>query len=256
MLRSSSAIRNISSAFAIDEEQLKKDGIDLIISTAEIHTNFPHICVDRVLQVQDKMRIKNALNEINLQHLQERMTRKTDLAGSLSLDNIRSMADLGTEIVELTEHFRIVPVKSVASVDELIQIAAATLSDSGRSQQKLMEGFRNRERISDTYVKEMEICLLHCKTDEVEHSRFIYLSLQEPLMGDKGKIRGAVVMTIPASAEDEIILEPIGRLSALLVENERFLQALFEQDTTAGIRYIEKALVKYYQHEVTKIMEV
>ncbi len=249
-------IRNISSAFAIDEEQLKKDGIDLIISTAEIHTTFPHICVDRVLQVQDKMRIKNALNEINLQHLQERMTRKTELAGSLSIDNIRIMADLGTEIVELTEHFRIVPVKSVASVDELIQIAAQALSDSESARQELMEGFRNREKISDTYVKEMEISLLHCKTDEVEHSRFIYLALQEPLMGDKGRIRGAVVMTVPASAKDEIIIEPIGRLSALLVENERFLQALFEQDTTAGIRYIEKALVKYYQHEVIKIMEV
>ncbi len=63
-------------------------------------------------------------------------------------------------------------------------------------------------------------------------------------------------MTAPASAEDDIILEPIGRISALLVENEGFLQALFERDTTAGVRYIEKALVKYYKHEVSKIMEV
>ena len=63
-------------------------------------------------------------------------------------------------------------------------------------------------------------------------------------------------MTVPALAEDEILLEPAGRLSSLLVEDDRFLQALFERDTTAGITYIEKALVKYYQHEVAKIMEV
>ena len=249
-------IRHISSAFSIDEVQLKKEGIDLIISTAEIRTNFPHLCVNKVLQVQDKMMVKNALNEINRGHLQDRISRKTGIPSNLSMDNIRTLSALGTEIVELTEHFRIVPVEKVDSVDGLIEIAAASLSDSGKLQQKLMEGFRSREQISDTYVKEMEICLLHCKTDAVCHSRFIYIALQQPLAGDKGSIKGAVVMTVPVLAEDEILLEPAGRLSSLLVEDERFLQALFDRDTTASITYIEKALVKYYQHEVTKIMEV
>ncbi len=249
-------IRSISSAFSINEGRLKREGIDLIISTAEIHTDFPHLCVNKVLQVQDKMMIKNALGEINRGHLQDRISQKTGIQSSLSLDNIRTMSDLGTEIVELTEHFRIVPVEKVDSVDGLIEIAAASLSDSGRLQQKLMEGFRNREKISDTYVKEMEICLLHCKTDAVRHSRFIYIALQQPLQGPRGSIRGAVGMTVPAVVEDDILLEPAGRLSSLLVEDEGFLQALFQRDTTAGVTYIEKALVKYYQHEVTKIMEV
>jgi uncharacterized membrane protein len=75
-------------------------------------------------------------------------------------------------------------------------------------------------------------------------------------MTDNGILRGAVAMTVPAEAEDEILLEPVGNLSALMVEDEGFLQALLRRDQTAGIRYIEKALVKYYQHEVTKIMEV
>ena len=249
-------IRHISSAFSINEGQLREEGIDLIISTAEIRTDFPHLCVNKVLQVQDKMMVKNALNEVNRGHLQDRINRKTGSHSNLSMDNIRTLSALGTEIVELTEHFRIVPVEKVDSVDGLIEIAAASLADSGRLQQKLMEGFRSREQISDTYVKEMEICLLHCKTDAMHHSRFIYIALQQPLAGDKGSIRGAVVMTVPALAEDEILLEPAGRLSSLLVEDDRFLQALFERDTTAGITYIEKALVKYYQHEVTKIMEV
>ena len=249
-------IRHISSAFSIDEGQLKKEGIDLIISTAEIRTGFPHLCVNKVLQVQDKMMVKNALNEINRGHLQDRISRKTGIHSNLSMDNIRSLSALGTEIVELSEHFRIIPVGKVDSVDGLIEIAAASLSDSGKLQQKLIEGFRSRERISDTYVKEMEICLLHCRTDAVRHSRFIYIALQQPFMGEKGSVRGAVVMTVPALAEDEILLEPAGRLSSLLVEDDRFLQALFDCDTSASITYIEKALVKYYQHEVAKIMEV
>ena len=63
-------------------------------------------------------------------------------------------------------------------------------------------------------------------------------------------------MAVPSSAENTIYLEPAGRLSSLLVEEEGFLQALLDRDTTAGIKYIEKALVKYYKHEISKCMEV
>jgi hypothetical protein len=97
---------------------------------------------------------------------------------------------------------------------------------------------------------------MHCRSDAMDHSRFTYISLSEPVMTENGILRGAVAMTVPAEVEDEILLEPVGKLSALLVEDEGFLQALLKRDQTAGIRYVEKALVKYYQHEATKIMEV
>ena len=71
-----------------------------------------------------------------------------------------------------------------------------------------------------------------------------------------GLIRGAVAMAVPEDADNEILIEPVGRLSALLVEDQGFLQALLDRDQTAGTRYIEKALVKYYQQEVLRIMEV
>ena len=88
------------------------------------------------------------------------------------------------------------------------------------------------------------------------HSRFIYISLSEPMASPDGLIRGAVAMAVPEDVEDEILIEPVGRLSALLVEDQRFLQALLDRDQAAGTRYIEKALVKYYQQEVLRIMEV
>lgn len=249
-------IRRISSAFAINEEQLRQDGIDMIISTAQINTEFPHLCVDKVLQVQDKMRIRNALSGINRGRLKERIDRRREDNDSLSINSIRKLAGLGTEITELVEHFQIITVDDTDYPDGLIRIAAASLSEDPYAQLELAEGFRHREGLSDTYIKEMEICLLHCKSDAVDHSRFTYISLSEPVMTDKGILRGAVAMTVPAEVEDEILLEPVGKLSALLVEDEGFLQALLTRDQTAGIHYVEKALVKYYQHEATKIMEV
>jgi mannitol operon transcriptional antiterminator len=202
------------------------------------------------------MRIRNALSGINRERLKERIDRRKEDDKSLSLNSIRKLAGLGTEITELVEHFSIIPVDHVDDPDGLIQIAAFSMTDAPEAQDKLTVGFRLREQISDTYIKEMEICLLHCKSDALDHSRFIYISLSEPIMTKNGILHGAVALAVPAEVEDEILLEPVGRLSALLVEDEGFLQALLKRDQTAGIRYVEKALVKYYQHEVTKIMEV
>jgi mannitol operon transcriptional antiterminator len=209
-----------------------------------------------VLQAQDKMRIQNTLSSINRGRLKERVNRRKEDDNALSLDSIRKLAGLGTEITELVEHFCTIPVGNVDDLEDLIQIAAVSMTDSPQAQDKLAEEFRKREQLSDTYIKEMEICLLHCKSNALEHSRFIYISLTEPVRIKNGILRGAVAMTVPAETEDEILLEPVGKLSALMVEDEGFLQALLRCDQTAGIRYIEKALVKYYQHEVTKIMEV
>ena len=250
-------IRKTTSAFAIDESRLTREGIDLIISTAKINTTFPHIVVDKVLQVQDRMRIQNALADINRQGLQERMNRKIQSVGSFSLDNIRKLAGLGKEIVELLEHFEIVPAGDHASCEyDLIRIAAESIDPSPDGKEKIAKGFRLRKQISDTYLKELEIDLLHCKTDAVPHSRFIYLSLDEPVKVKEGLLKGTVAMTVPENVEDEIFYEPVGKLSSLLVEKPGFLQALMQGDTTASVGYAENALVKYFQHEVTKIMEV
>ena len=249
-------VRRITSAFAINEEQLAMEGIDMIISTAQINTDFPHLCVDKVLQVQDKMRIRNALSTINRGRLKERINRRKEDDKFLSLNSIRKLAGLGTEITEIVEHFGIIPVEDVTGPDDLIQVAAFSLTNTPLLQDKLIEAFRHREELSDTYIKEMEICLLHCRSDALKHSRFIYISLGKPVQMSNGILRGAVALTVPAEVEDEIYLEPVGRLSALLVEDEGFLKALHNCDQTAGIRYVEKALVKYYQQEAGKIMEV
>ena len=47
-------------------------------------------------------------------------------------------------------------------------------------------------------------------------------------------------------------VEVISRISMLLVEDPRFLQALQGNDVSEGRVLAEKALVKYYQNLITK----
>lgn len=244
-------IRRIISAFSIHAHQLKREGIDLIVSTVDLQVDFPHICVDKMLKLQDKILIQNAVEKINRERLQNRIHQKNRRDILMNVEDIRQVSVMGTEIVEIINHFSICKVNRVIDRTDMMERAAAIIADTEEMKIRITDGFLRRESLGDTYIEEMELCLFHCETDVIEHSRFAYLLLEEPLVTEKGLLRGAVVMVVPKNTED-FFKEPIGRLSALLVEDERFLQALNRNDTTAGISYIEEALVKYYQQKISK----
>lgn len=245
-------IRKMLSAFDIHPEQLHREGIDLIISTTELHTDFPFVCVGKVLQVQDRLKIQNQIDSINRTRLQQKTGHGSDTDVMISLEDINRTAMIGTEIVEILNNFRIMPVESVKNKKELIDWAAGVFASDFFARKRIADGFSKREELGDTYIQEMGICLFHCRTDAMQHSRFGYIRLSHPLAGEKGEIRGAVIMIVPETIKDNACLEPVGRLSALLIENEGFLQALQSCDTTAGVALAEAALVKYYQNTTTK----
>ena len=248
-------IRRIISAFDIDTEQLRKEGIDLIISTTKLSTDFPHLCVGMILQTQDKLMIRNTLEEINRQRIHSKTKRGTEpLYGSntLTLDFIRHASRIGNEIVELLENFRIVDADRVRSHNHLIDLAAGIFAGGVSEQMKIAAGIKHREEIGNTYFPDMHIYLFHCITNAVEHSRFGYLRLTRPFAGEHGEVYGAVIMLAPDNTAVREYSEPIGSLSSLLVDDHRFLQALQSGDATAGIALAEEALVKYYKNETTK----
>lgn len=243
-------IRKMISAFSIESDQLRKEGIDLIITTSELHTDFPYICVSKVLQAQDKLKIQNKIEAINRNRLKQKTRGQKDLSGFVDLDDIQKVSLIGTEISEILQNFMITSHSSVGDMQDLQSRAAAMFTDDPYAQKAIADGFLRREQLGDTFIPEMQICLLHCRTNVLSHSRFGFIRLEHPLQVEKGQLYGAVVMAVPE--KDDSCLEPVGRLSALLIEDQRFLQALQSGDTSAGVALAERALVKYYQKELKK----
>ncbi len=237
-------IRRTVSAFEIHPEELQREGVDLIVSTTELNTDFPHVCIGKVLQTQDKAKLQNKIDEIN----RSRVTRKTkrrSSSSSATLADIRRTSLITTEIVELIENFRILQLMGIPDFQALQEQAAYLFARSDHEKAEFLESFRRREEIGTTYIKEMEISLLHCKSSAAKHSRFGYIRLEQPLRTEEGIITGGVVMIAPEELPPDC-LEPISRLTALLIEEPGFLQALQRGDTSAGVAFAEQALVKYY----------
>lgn len=105
--------------------------------------------------------------------------------------------------------------------------------------------------MKNTYIPELRIYLLHCRTTAVLHCRFGYLRLLNPIASPTGNVDGAVLLLAPLTDRNECV-EVISRISVLLVEDERFLEALKAGDADTSRRLAEQALINYYQDQIQK----
>ena len=243
-------VRKVISAFSIDTQALRDNGIDLIISTTDLHIDFPYIVVEKVLKAQDKLLVSQEIDRIGKEKLQKRMQQGGRRSLPMNVDDIQRTSEIGTEIVEILNHFRVVRQPGADNIRHMMELAAAVFADGEEDVRRLADCFQEREKLGATYIPDMEICLFHGASDLVAHSRFGFLVLDTPLTTTETMIRGAVIMVVPASFKDSYRVEPAGRLSALLVEDERFLQALQRGDEAAGFNLAREALVKYFQHVI------
>ena len=243
-------VRKVISAFSIDTQALRENGIDLIISTTDLHIDFPYIVVEKVLKAQDKLLVSQEIDRIGKEKLQRRIQQGGRHAMIMDVDDIRRTSEIGAEIVEILNHFRVVRQARAENIRQMMEMAASVFAGPEEDVRRLADCFQEREKLGATYIPDMQICLFHGACDLVEHSRFGFLVLDEPLATTETLIRGAVIMVVPESFRDSYRVEPAGRLSALLVEDERFLQALQRGDETAGFNLAREALVKYFQHVI------
>ena len=243
-------VRKVISAFSIDTQALRDNGIDLIISTTDLHIDFPYIVVEKVLKAQDKLLVSQEIDRIGKEKLQRRIQQGGRHAMIMDVDDIRRTSEIGAEIVEILNHFRVVRQARAENIRQMMEMAASVFAGPEEDVRRLADCFQEREKLGATYIPDMQICLFHGACDLVEHSRFGFLVLDEPLATTETLIRGAVIMVVPESFRDSYRVEPAGRLSALLVEDERFLQALKRGDEAAGFNLAREALVKYFQHVI------
>lgn len=240
-------VRRTISAFAISANELREEGVDLIVSTTELNTNFPHVTISKVLQAQDRMKVQNRIDEINRGRLAKKTKKTSGLNSGIGLEDIRRTSLITAEIVELIENFRILQLMGVRGYRELMNQGSQLFAKNDQEKKLIFDSFLKREQMGSTYIKEMEIALLHCKAKGISHSRFGYVRLEQPLKTEEGLIVGAVVMIAPGHFSQDF-LEPISRLSALLIEESGFLQALKQGDTATAASFVELALVKYYTY--------
>lgn len=246
-------IRQIMSAFNLEPEKLKENGIDLVISTVPLEIDFPSVCVSPIPQAQDMLLLGHALEAIGKKRTEESLPEPKTQAPrpNLTLEDVRSLTCTGEEISQLLHSFLIKEVSGIRQTETLLGQAAGIFADSILSRQIISQDLARRERIKNTFIPELNIHLLHCRTSAVPHCRCAYLRLDASFSVPDGTVKGAILLLAPQSDQNECV-EVISRISMLLVEDKRFLQALQNGDANEGRALAEEALLKYFQNLIIK----
>lgn len=240
----------VISAFQIDTEQLRHDGIDLIISTVHLDTDYPWICVSPILQPQDKRELESRLAAHNAKPKAIELPKRKQMTD----EDIVQITEMGQELTNLTEHFRFDTLHTIRSQNELIAAAGKLFAENEEAAADIEEGLYERDRLADTYIKQLFALLLHCRTNMVQHARFGYLRMEPPLYENGHIILGAFVLLIP---EDEsprraIQQQLVGAVSGLLIEDKTLLDQLREGDWNGSRESLQTGLRAFYKEFLKK----
>ena len=182
-------VRQIVSAFSIQPEKLKGDGIDLVISTVPLHIDFPVICVNPIPQAQDILLITQTVERISGSREKLSLPQQPVSAASspLTIAFISLLTKTGEEILQILQHFTWRSLPSIHRTEELLGEAAGLFADSLLTRRIIGNDLARRESIASTYLPGMNIHLLHCRTSAIEHCRFGFLKLEHPITSPSGQ---------------------------------------------------------------------
>ena len=246
-------VRKVLSTAELDLEVLKQEGIELIISTSELDLDFPYLCVNSVLMGPDKIMIRNKLTEIRKNQAQnpEYSVKPSKPVRRISRNGIEYMVELGKEILQVLDNIKISSESCITSKKMLIQLAGQLFARNDDNAATITTDLMKREVISNTYIPGMNILFLHCETRGVQHCRFGFIALAEPVTEMEEVIEGAIVMLIP-KARMSVYKEVMSEISGALAEKEQLLTALKRKDRRTVEIHLENSLGTYYETMMRK----
>lgn len=241
-------IHGTTSAFHIEPEELKREGIDLIISTVKLDTTYRYIYVSPLLNRQDRMLLDSKFQLILSQKNDRRpRAEKKVPETSFTRKDIHFVSRTGAEIEYLLDHIRIGRAPVLQERQEILAYAASLFSDTPEMESHFYEIMKKRDQIADTYMKPFHALLLHGKSPDIMHPCFGYVHLEPPIYENARIILGAIVTFIPENDPDQVSAPIVSEIIGALMEHPELLKALREDDDERFTRLLETFLMKFYK---------
>ena len=167
---------------------------------------------------------------------------------------IREITELGNEIISIVDNVKIKEIKDIGDLEEIIEEASKLFSKDRKEAEEIKNKILDREKVNSTYLKDLNILLLHCKCKCLDSGRFGYLKIKGQFKNEKGVIKGVLISIIPEDYK-EITSELMSKINGAIIENERFLNILNEKDSKEASQEVEKILKEIYISKIKISLE-
>ena len=227
---------NTISAIKVNEDILKEQGIDLIISTVELESSIKTIVVNPLLNLDDVARIRHVLRKIAKDKVFKKDIRASekkqkDENNQIEKDEVMDFMIMSGNIVEFFKSIEVHEDVECDDLEELINYSSFIFAKDSKSALRIQKDLKRRINISTPFVDGIEIALLHCMTSEVENIRYASIRLSDEIMIDQeNKTKYALLMLIPKEAKD-YQRDLLSNISENLIENDEFVDCIKFGDT-------------------------
>lgn len=247
-------VKSTISALNINEDELRENEIDLIISTIGLNINYKYVCVSPILSDQDKELLKHTINNISKKKKYTRIINNNKVNNNCDKNEIKEITELGLEITELLSEVKLIEINSIDSVKQLIKQASAIFAKNEEEAIIIEGSLIRREEIASTYLHEINAMLLHCKSENVSRCKFGAIRMNKEFTENEKYIRIGILMLIPINPT-KIQLNMMGEISGALIESKSLINILKNGDKNEINRQLEEILSTFYRKYLKNKME-
>lgn len=228
----------------LDEAALRRQGIDMVISTVPLELDFPRVCVSPILQEQDRARLQAGIDAVRSAPAARPKQKEAP-------PPLRYAGRLSAALLELTDTLTIQTVEIPRNRAGLIEAASRLFCTQPAACHAVEQALYRRETLGDTYIKPLRAVLLHCRTTAVSGCRLGYLRADPPIYEQGQLLLGALVLLAP-EGEDPLPVQVVQAVSSLLIEEPRLMEALRAADRPAAVRLLEQGLARHFRQALTQ----
>lgn len=242
------------SSLKIDENYLKNKNIDLIISTVELKTLLPHICVTPLLTFEDEKIIKKIVLSIASEKISE---KNKSIASSEKINvyygkELLEIMEIGKGTIEFLEEFELLEELELSNLEELIDFSCKLFVENELMVKKLYKDLKNRLSIHFPFFEEIDILLLHCATDTVNSMKISVIRLKNPIKYEGKLIKYTLFMLLPKNAkmyEQQILSE----ISSSLLKDISFINNIKFTNKDKILNNLKNIILKYYYSKIKQL---
>lgn len=240
------AVERMCPMRSLDEDALRREGIDLILSTVPLQTDFPHIFVGAVLQEKDRIQLRSAVEAF-----QQKPGAPVSRPPETPAADLRYAGALSAYMMDLLDTVAVRDVAAPQGRMDFIRAAARLFCPDPERAKPIEDALVRREGLGDTFVPPLRALLLHCKTPSVSGCRLGYLRAVPPLAGPDGVLEGALVLLAPDRPEGDVCQRVMQEVSAALIDRPPLIEALRAGEPRRAALYLESVLSLRFARELS-----
>ncbi|NLM12248.1 MAG: transcription antiterminator [Epulopiscium sp.] len=236
------------STLNIDNDKLKDQDVDLIVSTVPIpNCNLPVIVVNPLFNKQNKEELEKFLvtieeNNKNVVHIKQKsMTLK---------EKLEILTRYNKKILQVLDNFRLIRDVSIENVDDAINLVKNQALEDEKAREILSNDLVHREKQGSTLLEQKKIMLLPCRSDAVDLLYFWIIRPNRQFYikdadGNNKPVAIISVMLAPKTIEQEG-LGILSEITKELMENSRFTYLIRERTEQEIYNELSEILERFY----------